>query len=222
MMKNTFKTLATLGLLSTMISCSYVAPNYKSQKVQFNTVSEGFKEMPAGAYELDMTHSSVHFKVKHLGLSNYTARFTDFSADLNLDSSNPPKSSMVAIIKSDSIETDFPFPAKKNFDKFLSQNESWLNSNKYPEIKFESTSIKRIGARDGVMKGNLTMLGVTKPATFNVIFNGLYKKKPHSGLAALGFSATTKIKRSEWGFGAFVPAIGDEVTIIIETEFHKK
>ena len=175
----------------------------------------------SGAYKLDMAHSSVHFKVSHLGLSFYTARFTDFDADLDFDAKNPTKSKIKTVIKANSVKTDYPFLEIKNFDRFLSKNENWLNSRKYPNITFESTKIKRTGFKSGAMYGNLTMLGQTHPVKFKVTFNGAYKNKPHSGKSALGFSAKAVIKRSMWGFDAFVPNIGDDVEIIIETEFEK-
>ncbi len=187
-----------------------------------NNLPEHFEPVPAARYELDKSHSSIHFKVKHLGLSNYTARFTDFTINLGFDMDNPEASKVIATVNPNSIKTDYPFPNKKNFDKFLSQNENWFNSKKFPKITFNSTKIKRTSAQKGIMEGNLTMLGVTKPAKFKVTFNGSYKNKPFSNVPALGFSAIGKIKRSDWGFDTFVPSIGDEVEIIIETEFHKK
>jgi polyisoprenoid-binding protein YceI len=187
-----------------------------------NKAVQEVKDMPSGVYELDKSHSSLHFRVKHMGLSNYTAQFTKFKANLSFDAKNPETSGLQVAINSNSVKTDYPFPKKKNFDKFISENENWLNSKKYPEIRFRSTSIRKTGSTKAIMMGDLSMLGVTKPAMFNVEFNGSYKNKPHAGVPALGFSATAKIKRSEWGFGAFVPAISDEVEIIIETEFHKK
>ena len=183
---------------------------------------KALKEMPAGEYVPDVTHTSVVFKVKHMGLSDYTARFTGFNATLNFDPINPTKSTLVAIIDPNSIKTDYPFPEKENFDEFLAKNENWFNSKKFPEIKFESTKIKKIGSSKGVVEGNLTMLGVTKPMKLEVTLNGSYVIKPHSGNPALGFSAVGKIKRSQWGFGAFIPLLGDDVEIIIETELNKK
>lgn len=180
------------------------------------------KRMPSGDYGPDMAHSSVLFRVNHMGLSNYTARFTDFNANLNFNSEEPIKSKLIANVKVNSIKTDFPFLKKKNFDEFLSKNENWFNSKEFPEIKFESTKLKRISKKRGVMEGNLTMLGVTKPASFKVTFNGYYETKPFSNVPALGFSAIGTIKRSDWGFTALIPTISDEVEIIIETEFEKK
>ncbi len=205
------KRILAISLFSLLFGCVSLTEEIKA-----------LKKMPAGVYELDTSHTSVHFKVKHMGLSNYTARFTDFSSNLDFNPINPQESTLVVVIKSGSIKTDYPFVKKENFDKFLSQNESWLNSKKFPEIKFESTKIKHTGSKTGIIEGNLTMLGVTKPIQLEVVFNGSYQNKPHVGVPALGFSAVGKIKRSNWGFGAFVPMIGDEITIIIEAEFHKK
>ena len=178
-------------------------------------------QMPSGKYELDKAHSSVHFRVKHLGLSFYTARFTDFDANLDFNSQKPHKSALTAVIKADSIRTDFPFLKRKDFDRLLAYDKSWFNAKKYPEIKFEAKSIARSLTNKSVIKGDLTMLGVTKPVDLEVQFNGSYKNKPFANVPALGFSAKANIKRSDWGFDTFVPNIGDDVEIIIETEFHK-
>lgn len=205
------KKLLTISLFVTLFSgCVVQTEEIKS-----------LREMPAGEYQLDKAHASLIFKVNHLGLSKYTARFTDFDSNINFDPENFENSAVTTVVKSNSIKTDFPFVKRKDFDKFLSQNEYWLNSKNFPEIKFESTKIKKTGSTKGIIYGNLTMLGETKPIKLKVRFNGSYKNKPHVGLPALGFSAKGKIKRSEWGFGAYIPAIGDEIKIIIETEYHK-
>lgn len=185
-----------------------------------NTLLQSAKELPSGKYELDMGHSSIHFKVSHLGLSYYTARFTDFDADLNFNPNNIEKSSLKAKVKVGSIKTDYNV-TKKNFDKFLSKDKSWFNSTKFPYIKFESTDIIKKSKNKAIMLGNLTLLGVTKSVKFDVTFNGSYKNKPFANKPALGFSAEAQINRSDFGFATFIPSIGDKVKIIIETEFHK-
>ena len=184
-------------------------------------VKKEIAEIPSGTYEIDKAHSSVIFRVDHLGLSKYTARFTKFDAKLEFDNENPSKSSIETTIKANSVKTDFPFVQRKDFDKFLAYNENWFNARKFPEISFQSKKITRTGPRKATITGDLTMLGVTKEIKLKAKFNKAYKVKPYVGKAALGFSASAKIKRSEWGFDTFVPSIGDEVEIIIETEFHK-
>ncbi len=180
-----------------------------------------YAEMPAGNYSLDKTHASLTWKVSHMGLSNYTARFTDFDADLIFNPEDPTKSTLKVSVNPLSIKTDYPNAEKKDFDKELSTGTDWLNGNEYGQISFKSKSMTMNDDQTGTVTGDLTFLGVTKRVTLDVTFNGAFKQKPFAGIPALGFSATTSIKRSEWGLDTYVPAIGDNVDIIIETEFNK-
>lgn len=180
-----------------------------------------YAEMPAGAYEVDKTHASLVWKVSHLGLADYTARFTSFDADLDFNPEDPTQSKLVVSVDPLSLETDYPNPEVEDFDKKLSTSESWFNAGAYPAITFTSTAIEMTGENTGKVTGDLEMLGVTKPLTLDVTFNGAYAEKPFGKMPALGFSAHGVMKRSDWGFDTYVPAIGDEVEIVIETEFHK-
>lgn len=181
-----------------------------------------YAEMPAGVYALDKTHASLTWKVSHAGLSNYTARFKSFDAEVTLDPKNPAASKVTATVDPMSVETDYVATAEKDFNKNLATEEKWLNAVKFPHIKFESTKIDVTGDNTGKMHGNLTMLGVTKPVTLDVTFNGAYAVQPFSQKPTLGFSAAGKIKRSDWGLDTYIPAIGDEVEVLIEAEFVKK
>lgn len=178
-----------------------------------------YNEMPAGVYNLDETHAQLIWKVSHLGLSNYTARFTSFDADLTFDPANLENSSLTATIDPTSIKTDYPYPEKKDFDKKLVEGKEWFNATEFPEIKFESKELTVTGENTGTMMGHLTFLGVTKPVTLDITFNGAMASQPFSSKPTLGFSATGSLKRSEWGMGTYVPNIGDEVQIMIEAEF---
>lgn len=183
------------------------------------TAKTPIAEMPAGVYTLDETHASLIWKVSHLGLSDYTARFTSFDAELTFDPQNPENSKLVATVDPTSIETDYPYPEQKDFNQKLVTGEDWFNAGKFPQIRFESTSITKTGDTTGTITGNLTFLGVTKPLTLNATFNGAMKSQPFSKKPTMGFSATATMKRSEWGFDTYVPNIGDEVELLIEAEF---
>src|SRR5437762_1839561 len=65
-------------------------------------------EVPAGSYALDRAHASLIFRVNHLGLSRYTARFTRFEATLELDPAQPARSRLTAMVDPRSLKTDFP------------------------------------------------------------------------------------------------------------------
>ncbi|MCH8684792.1 YceI family protein [Pedomonas mirosovicensis] len=174
-------------------------------------------EVPSGTYALDPTHASVTWKVNHLGLSNYTARFTKFNATLDFDAGNPEKSSLTVSIDPKSVRTDYPFPEKEDFDAKIA-GPDFLDAAKYPEIKFVSTKVERLGTDAGKVHGNLTFHGVTKPIVMNVKLVGA-KKHPMLGVGALGFSGTTTFKRSDFGVTTLVPMVGDEVTVQVEAEF---
>lgn len=176
-------------------------------------------EMPAGTYNLDLSHTSLTWKVSHLGLSNYTARFTEMSGTLKLDPKDPTKSQLTVTVNPASVETDYKATEKKDFDKELATGKDWFNAGKFPEIRFVSTRIERTGENTGKVHGNLTFLGVTKPLTLDTVFNGSYAAKPFVEVPSLGFSATATLKRSDWGLSTYVPNIGDNVKILIETEF---
>jgi polyisoprenoid-binding protein YceI len=181
------------------------------------------EKMPAGEYKIDETHASVTWKVSHLGLSNYTARFSKIDATLTFDPKDPTKSKVVAKIDPTSIKTDYPHADKNDFNKELATGDKWFNSAKFPEIKFESTKIEKTSDNTGKLHGKLTFLGVTKPLVLDAKFNGAFAKKPYADgdVAGLGFSASTALKRSDWGLSTFVPVVGDEVTVNIEAEFSK-
>lgn len=176
-------------------------------------------DVPAGTYKVDPTHASLTWKVSHLGLSNYTARFTKLTAELSFDPANRGQSKISVTVDPNSIRTDYPFADKKDFDKNLSTGEEWFNSGKYPEISFVSTKVEMTGANTANVTGDLTLLGVTKPVVLDVKLNKAMKEHPFAKKPALGFSGTTTIKRSEFGMTKYVPMIGDDVLLLIEAEF---
>lgn len=181
-----------------------------------------FNNMPKGTYQLDKTHASVTWKVSHLGLSNYTARFTDFDAQVEFDSNDISNSVVTASINPLSVETDYPYAEEKDFNKKLAEDEDWFNGLAFPNITFESTAIEITGENTAVMTGELGMLGVTKPVSFDVTFNKAMQKHPFNGKPTMGFSAVANITRSDWGFDVYTPNIGDEVAIALEVEFAKE
>ncbi len=188
-----------------------------------NTVhADEISELPSGKYSLDLTHASIVWKVSHFGLSNYAARFNDFDATLDLDTANFEKSSVSVEIKTASLDTDYPYAEKKDFNKKLIDGEGWFNGSAFPTISFVSKSLSPLTGNKAQLTGDLTFLGMTKLVTLDVTLNGAMVKHPFSGVAALGFSATTTIKRSDWGFVKYLPNIGDEVLIQIEAEFQNK
>ncbi len=181
-----------------------------------------FEKLPAGNYQLDLSHASVVWKVSHLGLSDYVARFADFDANIDYNPNDIEASRVTASINPLSIQTAYPNAAQKDFDKILATDKGWFNAGEFASIDFESTKIEMTSDTTATMTGNLTFLGVSKPVTLDVIFNGAMMRQPFSGKPTLGFSATTVIDRTQWGMDKYAPNIGAEVKVAIEGEFAKQ
>ena len=180
-----------------------------------------YEALPSGNYASDPTHTSLNWKLTHMGMSHYTARFTKVDATVTYNAKTPTTSKLVAIVDPTSITTDYPVSKEHDFDREL-QGEKWFDTAKFSTIKFESTKIDMTDKTHGKITGNLTFLGVTKPLVLDATFNGAILQHPFTKKPAMGFSATAKLKRSDWGMGNYVPMIGDEVTLLIETELNKK
>jgi len=184
---------------------------------------------PSGAYKNDPYHSSLTFKILHMGLSNYTARFTKFDAALNLDAAKLGSSSVTVNIDPTSVRTDYSGDFKaghkdspfKSFDEEIARSDKFLNTDKFPTITFKST---KVAQTDKTLKvtGDLTFLGVTKPVTLLGSVVGSVEKHPYMNKGVVGFSATGTVKRSEWGMVGTQAFLGDDVTIIFEGEFDQQ
>ncbi len=180
-----------------------------------------FNDLPDGTYTLDLAHASIVWKVSHLGLSNYVARFANFDAQIEYNANNVQSSKVYASIDPMSIQTAYPNAEEKDFDNILATDKSWFNAGVFPTIEFVSTDIKMLSENTATMKGNLTFLGITKDVELAVTFNGAMKVQPFTRKPTMGFSATTTIMRSEFGMTKYVPNIGDRVDVMIEGEFFK-
>src|SRR5262245_10596764 len=167
----------------------------------------------AEEYTVDAAHAGINFKISHLGLSWVYGRFNNFSGGFSLDPADGGKSSFNMEIKVDSIDT-----GNKMRDAHL-LNADFFNAKDHPTMSFKSTAVKPI--KDGYqVTGDLTMLGVTKPVSFNLV--GGRKAEFPKGVSRTGFTTDFTIKRSEFGMTKFTDMIGDEVQVSISFEGTKK
>ena len=178
-------------------------------------------KLPAGAYKLDPSHASLTFHVNHLGFSHYTASFSTFTADLQLDPANPETATVTATI--DLASLTLPNPPKGFKDELL--NKDWLDKATTPLLKFESTSVSKTGPATADITGNFTMKGITKPVVLHAAFNGGYEGHPYDPNARIGFSAKGMLKRSDFDVSVGIPVppstmgVFDDVSFEIEAEF---
>jgi polyisoprenoid-binding protein YceI len=165
-------------------------------------------------YGFDTKHTRILFKVSHAGYSNYTAEFTKYEGQVKLDFDNPEKSSVRVRIMPSGIYTGLP-----SFDDKL-QGKDWFNTVNHPVAVFKSTRVKVTSPNTAEVTGDFTLLGVTKPLTLLVKHNKHGYDQWQRSVKS-GFSITSSFKRSDWGFKTFIPTIGDNVDIIIETEVQR-
>jgi polyisoprenoid-binding protein YceI len=169
-------------------------------------------DMPAGNWRLDPAHASITVKLAHMGFSLFTLRFDRFDAAFAYDPAAPQASHVEVNVDPKSINTGQPA-----LDHELG-GEAWFDSGGNKPIRFVSTKIDIGDGHHGSMTGDLTIHGVTKPVTLEVIFNG-----SGLGLGApiprAGFSATAVVHKSEFGMTKYAAVLGDDVTIAIEAEF---
>lgn len=179
-------------------------------------------DAPSGDYTLDKAHSTLVFRVNHIGFSTYTAQFADFDAKLTFDAAQPQNSKLTATINTSSLQ--IPKPPAGFLTELL--NEKWLSGTKFPTMTFESTAIDLTGPNTARIVGNLTLKGVTSPVILDAKFNGGYAGHPYDPNARVGFSATGALQRTTFGVSEGVPppgstmGVSDAVEITIETEFN--
>jgi polyisoprenoid-binding protein YceI len=177
--------------------------------------------VPQGNYTNDKPHTSLIFRVSHMGFSTFTARFTGVDAALKFDPANLPASNVKVTIDPTSISSD---NAPDGFLAMLS-GPQWLDAARFPQMTFRSNSVELTGANAFRIRGDLTLHGVTKPVVLDARYNGGYAGQPMDPHARVGFSAHGTFKRSDFGISIGIPApgsrmgVGDDVEVVLETEF---
>ena len=171
-------------------------------------------------WSIDPTHSNVEFAVRHLMITTVKGRFTAFEGTVVLDEANPAASTAELTVQVASIDTREP-----QRDAHL-RSADFFDAEQYPTLTFRSSGVRDITADGFTLAGDLTIHGVTRPVTLEVVHEGR-ARDPWGGERA-GYAATTRIKRSDFGLtwnqlletGGL--AVSDEVKISLDVELDKK
>jgi polyisoprenoid-binding protein YceI len=168
-----------------------------------------------GTWTFDPLHTQVEFSAKHLGMMTVRGNFTEVTATGDLYPDQPERSNVNVTIRTASIRTH-----NEQRDNDL-RASYFLEVDKYPTITFKSTKIETKGKDQGTMTGDLTIKGVTRPVTLNVVKYGEFND-PAMG-HRIGYAAETKINRKDFGMsfdamldGKFV--VSHDIQINIEGE----
>lgn len=166
----------------------------------------------ATTYTLEPNYTQVVFNWDHLGYSFPTAQLARGVGTLDFDGMDPASARVEVRFPLAQIASGVP-----DLDEHL-KSEDFFHVAKYPDAVFKSTKVEKgMGADRLRVTGNLTMRGVTRPLTLDVRILKV-GSNARTGIATVGFNATAKLKRSDFGLGAFVPQVGDEIELTITTQ----
>lgn len=168
----------------------------------------------AEKYVLDSSHSQVVFNYDHLGFSTTYGMFSGFEGEIMFDEAAPAESSVSVSMPVMSMFTGW----EQREAHFMSGD--FFGAEEGDLVTFTSTGIEVTGDNTALITGDLTMNDVTQSVTLDAKLNKT-GDHPMAGKPWLGFDATTTLKRSDFNLGAFAPAVGDEVNVMISLEAMK-
>ena len=164
----------------------------------------------ADTYTIDPNHTAVVWSISHFGFSNPNGKFYQPEGTLVLDQEKPENSKVNVTFKIDNLTTGVV-----DLDKHL-KSKDFFDAEQFPTATYVSDKVEVTGDDTAIVHGNLTLHGVTKPVDLNVKLNKIgdnFKNMPTAG-----FDASAVIKRSDFGISAYLPALGDEVKLAIQSE----
>lgn len=170
----------------------------------------------ATRYKADPDHSRVGFRVQHMMISQVNGQFNDYVATFDFDPKAGVMKDTSFVVKTASVDTNV-----EKRDNHLRSPE-FFNVEKFPEMTITNSKLTKKKNNQYKWTGDLTLLGVTKPVTFDLIYNGT--RKDMEGKSKAGFTARGKINRKDFGMPFNAPAdgggllVGNDVEIQLDIE----
>lgn len=170
-----------------------------------------------GKWDVDANHSGIHFRIRHLGLSNVRGRFDRFDATITVGETLD-EVTVEATVDMDSVDTN-----NADRDTHL-RSTDFFSTEAHPEMTFKSKAIRQSGPSEYLMEGPLTINGITKDVSWDVEFAGV-EVFPGDGSTHAGFSATAEINRDDFGVDFNMPlgidkmGLGQKVKVELDFQF---
>jgi polyisoprenoid-binding protein YceI len=208
-------------LLGLMLASFLVFTNF-SATASNPTINERFnvddkKDVgTSGAYNFNKAHTTIGFRVKHLGLVEVPGYFRDFTGTINYDSKDVSKSTVEFSAKTTSVDTGVA-PRDNHL-----RTDAFFDVEKFPDMTFKSTKVEKKG-KQWMITGDFTLKGVTKSITFPFEVAGFLKDEKTGGMA-MGATAETTINRRDFGvnYGTNLPngtpMLSDEIKVVLQIE----
>jgi polyisoprenoid-binding protein YceI len=174
----------------------------------------------AESYTIDPIHSFTYFGIDHFGVTTIHGRFNKSSGKFTIDRAGK-KGSLELTIEAASVDTadNDKGSRPRSRDEHL-RSPDFFNVAEFPRITYRASNVTFSGDNPAEVEGQLTMLGVTKPVNLKVD-RWTCRDHPMSKRPMCGGNASGTVKRSEFGMKFGIPAIGDEVRLMINVEGYK-
>ena len=167
--------------------------------------------VPAETFVIDTTHAEIGFAAKHMMVSNTKGKFNVFEGSIEYDLETKTLQAAQCVIQAASIDTN-----NEKRDGHL-KNEDFFHVEKFPQLTFKSTGVKKTGENMFELSGNLNVLGVDRPVVVPVEISG--PVEGYGGGQIIGFAIETKLNRRDLGIvHSPAAAIGDNVKISVDVE----
>lgn len=170
-------------------------------------------QVQAGTYLVDANHTQVVWSVDHFGFSRLYGMVGGMSGTLSIDPARPSAAKVAIDIPLSGLTVTSP-----GFAKHLATADLF-DTAKFPTARFVSRTVT-VNGTQATIAGDLTLKGVTKPLTLNATIHGA-GANPMNKKQTVGFSATARLKRSDFNLGYAVPAVSDDVNLEITAAFEK-
>ena len=200
-----------LAIAASALALSLAAPAMAQLPPGVFVGEHDYKLAPAGSYAIDAAHTAVLAKVSHIGYGLSVFRFDKVEGVLLWDPADPARSNLKVTVDVASIDTPVP-----NFAHELS-GDNYLKTAAFPKATFVSTAFHQIDASHGRVDGEFTLMGKTRPMTFEVDLQGA--GKGFMGHPRLGIEARGTLNPQEFGI---TPMLSAPIQLVIDAEFAKQ
>ena len=200
--------------LATATALTLIVPTWAAQ-TQAPQAYARQHASPAGSYQVDPDHSGLQFTIGHAGIGLFTGVFKKVTGSYTFDPKNPKADKADITVPVDGLDTFFPMR-----DDDL-KGAAFFDAKANPDIHFVSTKYVPQSQDRGLLYGDMTLRGVTKPVVFHVQLEGAgkvpYLPKPWGGYLT-GFVATATIDRMDFGMSAYPSGLSHKVRVRVEIE----
>ncbi len=207
-----------IAFLSLAFGAAFLVTAFKTSNPVITLPDHGNTAQAASKWAIDKAHSNVKFTVTHMVVSEVDGSFKVYDGTIEHTKPDFSDAKVNFTVDVNSINTD-----NENRDKHL-KSDDFFNAEKFPTMKFESTSMKALGGNKYQLNGNLTIRDITKPVTFDVTYGGRLESQRG---AKTGFKAKTTINRFDYNLkwdrateaGSLV--VAKDVDVTINTEWNE-